>query len=80
MSMAPTPRRGRLLVRGIGEPAEDLEIGDQRIHLGGRTRIAVERRDLRRLAVALGHAAGDGRPGFACPTASAVALAIISSV
>ena len=52
-----SPAAAACSVRRIGQPAEDLQIGHQRVHLGDRARHAVERSDLRRLAVALRHAA-----------------------
>ncbi len=45
-------------MRRVGQPAQNLQIGDDRIHLGEQRWVAVEGTDLRRLAVALGDSGG----------------------
>src|SRR5690606_7887772 len=52
------------LLRGIGETAEDLEIGDKRIHLGQAPRIAIEGANIGGLAITLGDAAGVSAVGI----------------
>src|SRR3954471_10461046 len=46
--------RGRWLVRGIGQLAENLQIGDQGIEFGEHTWSTVKRPDVRSRAVSLG--------------------------
>ena len=62
-------RSCRLRIGRVGQPAEHLQIGDQRIHLGDPGGVAVEGAYLGRLAVAL----AQRRPR---PALSGVGLAV----